>query len=73
MRLVKTKHYQDYHEAECPIEIVAEVIHTTKGRRIGKDLIEFVRRSPRRGVYVLCGNKPGSDVYRVINAKIWRR
>ena len=73
MEILKTRHYQDHHEDEAPWELVCEVIHTTKGHRVGRDLVEYLRRSSRRGVYVLCGNDPGSDTYRVINAKIWRR
>ena len=72
MRIKKTYHYIVEHEAEVPWDLVIEVIKTTKGRRVGANLLKFIRRSKRREVYVLCCEESTGDL-KVINAKIRRR
>ena len=72
MRIKKTYHYITEHEKDVPWEIVLEVVRTTKGKRVGPNLIRYIRRSKRREIYILCGEGREGNL-RVINAKIKKR
>ena len=72
MKIKKTYHYIVEHERDVPWDVVLEVIRTTKGKRVGPNLIRYIRRSKKREIYVLCGLDREGNL-RVINAKIRKK
>jgi len=64
----KTLPYILEHEADVDWETVLQVIRSTKGKRMGSNLIRYLRKTKSGRIYVLCGiDKDGN--LRVINAK----
>lgn len=69
MRIEKTAHYREKHEREFPFELVKEIISSTRGKRLGQNLIRFDRRTEKHIIYVLCSVDEKQGVLKVINAK----
>lgn len=69
MRIEKTAHYIERHERDFPFELVKDIIRSTKGIRLGQNLIRFDRRTEKHIIYVLCSIDEKQGVLKVINAK----
>ncbi|HIH21372.1 MAG: hypothetical protein J4478_00530 [Candidatus Diapherotrites archaeon] len=65
LKIVKTAHFQKYHERFVPWSLVVETIFTGRQKRKGHDFIEFKGRS----IYVFCKQDRARGVLKVINAK----
>lgn len=68
MGIRKTLHYIREHEAEVDWSTVLRVVQSTKGERIGDNLIRYLRRTKSGRIYVLGAIDSNGDL-RVINAK----
>ncbi len=72
LKIKFTLHYELHHR-DVQKDLVAKVILTGKRRKIGKDLYQFLSRTKRKEIYVLCRFDEKDLTYYVINAKKKKR